>query len=288
LPATRDLINKYQVDIMNENESVITQFGFLKKMKIRSKLISMISIIIIVSLSAMIFIATFFFKSDNEIRIKETNHKLAEVISLKVESDFISLVEKINLMGTTMRQRFTSQAQKDLFTGLFFKNDKNFIYLGIAVKDLSGKKILFTDRISSAAFLADSRSTIPEIEHAANVYAESFFRSFGNDTVVNNVSAALKQPLLGISIPFEKNPDGSIQTILVAYIKLEKFLQIFQSTESGITLTYMINNQGDIIGHPDSNIVMSQANYLNVPIVQMMMKHPLDNGQIRYKNMDGI
>jgi adenylate cyclase len=268
---------------MNENETAISQFGFLKKMKIRSKLISMISLIIIVSLSAMIFIATFFFKSD-----KETNHKLAEVISLKVESDFISLVEKVNLMGTTLRQRFASKAQKDLFTGLFFKNDKNFIYLGIAGKDLTGKKILFTDRVASAAFLADSRSTVPEIEQAANVYAESFFRSFGNDTVVNNVSAALKQPMLGISIPFEKNPDGSVQTILVAYIKLEKFLQIFQSTESGITLTYMINNQGDIIGHPDSNIVMSQANYLNVPIVQMMMKHPLDNGQIRYENTDGI
>jgi adenylate cyclase len=78
------------------------QFGLFSRLKIRSKLISIISIIIVTSLAGMILLATFFFKRDNEIRVKESNFTISQVIAAKSEADFTSIVEKLNIMATTM------------------------------------------------------------------------------------------------------------------------------------------------------------------------------------------
>ncbi|EMN27067.1 hypothetical protein LEP1GSC065_2845 [Leptospira kirschneri serovar Sokoine str. RM1] len=57
---------------------------------IRQKLMVIISIIILISLGTIIALATYFFKSDNEIRVKENNLKLTDVISQKIRSDIAS------------------------------------------------------------------------------------------------------------------------------------------------------------------------------------------------------
>ena len=50
---------------------------------------------------------------------------------------------------------------------------------------------------------------------------------------------------------------------------------------------FMVNDAGDIIAHPDGAMIISGGNYLKLPIVTLMMKSPLDNGQLRYRNEGG-
>jgi adenylate cyclase len=77
-----------------------------------------------------------------------------------------------------------------------------------------------------------------------------------------------------------------VRSILVSYIKLDKLLKAF--TASGITKMFMVNEQGDIIAHPDSAIVVSGGNYINLPIVKLMIKSTIDNGLKRYQDENGI
>ncbi len=58
-----------------------------------------ISIIILISLGTIIALATYFFKSDNEIRVKENNLKLTDVISQKIRSDIASLTKRSLLLA---------------------------------------------------------------------------------------------------------------------------------------------------------------------------------------------
>ena len=133
-----------------EDKDFKKQFGFFSKLQIRSKLISIISIIIIISLSVMISLATIFFKKDNEVRVKESNLTISQVIASKTESDFTAIVEKMNIMATTMLQQFKSEQQKRLFTDLFFTNDKDFLYVGIASAGKNGipefSRSIYNDR----------------------------------------------------------------------------------------------------------------------------------------------
>ncbi len=262
------------------------QFNFFSRMNIQAKLITIISLILISAMTVMIFLATYFFRSDNQVRIQENNLKLAEVISLKVNSDFTTIAEKLNLMGTTMIQQFRSGAQKALFTGLFFTNDKDYVYVGIANRSADGTGLVFRQAVQNNDFFTVNQITPAQMNEINRVNSTVFLKSFSNQPVVQNVSNSFNVPVMGVSIPFQKGPGGSVQSIVFCYIKLDKFLQAFKT--AGIFKAYMVNSQGDILAHPDTNIVLSHGNYLNLPIVQMMLKSKTDNGQTRYRDKDGV
>ena len=251
------------------------------KFKIRTKLISIISLILITSLSGMIFLASYFFRTDNQIRAYELNHKIADITSQKIQNDFASLVEKLNLMGNTMIQQFP---QKALFTDLFFTNDRNMIYVGIGTR--MGAIIRFDNAIYSRPYFYENRLNDAAISRISGIYTASFARAFNNEALVRNVSKSFQAPVLALALPFQKAPDGSILSILVCYMKLDRLLQAFQTRD--IFETFMVDNQGDIIAHPEGKIVLSHGNYLNLPIVEEMIKSKLDNGQKRYKDADGV
>jgi adenylate cyclase len=209
------------------------------------------------------------------------NHKIADITSQKIQNDFASLVEKLNLMGNTMIQQFP---QKLLFTDLFFTNDRNMIYVGIGTR--MGAIIRYDNVIYSHSYFYENRLNDAAINRINGIYAAPFARVFNNEALVQNVSKSFQAPVMALALPFQKAPDGSVISILVCYMKLDRFLQAFQTRD--IFETFMVNNQGDIIAHPDGKIVLSHGNYLNLPIVEEMIKSKLDNGQKRYQDADGV
>ncbi|MBP7738990.1 MAG: HAMP domain-containing protein [Spirochaetes bacterium] len=249
-------------------------------LKIRTKLISIISLILIVSLAGMILLATYFFKSDNEIRANELNHKIADITSQKMQNDCAALVEKLNLMGNTMIQQIP---QKALFTDLFFANDRNMIYVGIGTR--AGGGIRFERSVNSRAFFDENRLTLQAVDAISETYAPAFLGAFGGEAVIQNVSKSFNTPALAMALPFQKNADGSVASILVCYLKLDRFLQAFRTRD--IFETFMVSARGDVIAHPDSRIVLSHGNFIRLPIVEEMLKSRLDNGQKRYRDDDG-
>ena len=228
----------------------------------------------------MIFLASFFFRDDTKIRAVELNHKVAEVTSLKMQTDFAALVEKLNLMGNTMIQQFP---QKALFTDLFFTNDKHLIYVGIGTR--RGAPVRFDNVIYNKPYFSDNQLTLEKM-NAINVsYNEPITAAFNNEAVVQNVSKSFGTPVIAVALPFQKNPDQKVASIIVGYIQLDKFLQTFQTRD--IFETFMVNSRGDIIAHADGKFVLSHSNLLNLPIVEEMLKSKLDNGQRRFRDADG-
>jgi len=259
------------------------QFGFFSRLKIRSKLISIISIIIVASLAIMIILATLFFRKDNEVRVKESNFTISQITASKAESDFTALVEKINLMGTTMLQQFRTVRQKRLFTDLFFSNDRNLLYVGIVSK--RGNSFNVGQAISNKSFFKDNKLDNSIIKDILKDKVSEYNRSFSGEAAVSNVSNRFGLPVISISLPFQRNSDGTARSILVGFIRLNKILESFK--KSGITDVFMVDGKGDLIGHDDTKLILSHANFANLPIVKMMRTSKLDNGQTRYKGDDG-
>ncbi len=267
-----------------EEKTFAKQFSFFSRLKIRSKLISMISIIIVTALAVMISLATIFFKKDNEIRVKESNLTISQVIASKTESDFTAIIEKINIMATTMLQEFKTENQKRLFTDLFFSNDKDFLYVAIGTKDKD--KIIFSKTIYNQKFFTENKITVQMLDQINAENSPRFMKTFNDEAVVHNVSGKLSIPVIAVTIPFQRDAADKVSSIAIGYIRLNKILKSF--TKNGITDTFMINGDGDVIAHPDTNLVINYANFINLPIVDMMMKSKLDNGQTRYKNESGV
>jgi adenylate cyclase len=150
----------------------------------------------------MIMLATYFFRDDNEIRVKESNLKISEVIALKVRSDFLAVVEKINLMGTTMLQEFKSQKQKMLFTDLFFTNDRDFIYVGIAERPGTKGTLQFERPIYNKTFMAENQLSVGDIEAINRTNGDLLVKAFNGDAVVYNFSDSFK--ISAYAFPFRE------------------------------------------------------------------------------------
>ncbi len=254
---------------------------FLYMMTIRTKLIAIISLIIVASLTGMILLATFFFKSDNRIRVNELNLKIAELTSMKIETDIVSLTERLNMIGNTMTRFFPGKAY---FTELFFENDPNMIYVGIATG--TGKAFRVGNAIFSRAFFADNRLSPADMNRVHGENASLFEDAFRNEVSVQNVSKSFGSPVFAIAMPFQTYPGGGVASILVGYVKMNTFLRAFQTRD--IFETFMVNGRGDVIAHPESGIVLSHVSYRNDPIVMQMLKSRIDNGQRRYRDEDGV
>ncbi|MBN1532205.1 MAG: adenylate/guanylate cyclase domain-containing protein [Spirochaetes bacterium] len=245
---------------------------------------SIISLIIITSLSGMIILASFFFRRDTEVRIEEMNLNIAEITSSKVQVEFSSIIDKLNLMGTTLIQQFRSREQQDLFTNIFFRNDKSIVFVGVAERE--GEGLDFRKTLFNSGFMENNKFSEDDMASITRKNGSKLVRAFNNQVVVENVSSDFKMPVIAVVMPFQK-AGNTVQSVVCSYMKLDRFLQTFRKT-GDIRDTFMVNDRGDVLAHPDGKIVLSHGNLINLPIVKMMLESRSDNGQTRYKDLNGV
>ncbi|MBI4977383.1 MAG: adenylate/guanylate cyclase domain-containing protein [Spirochaetes bacterium] len=257
----------------------VKHHSFLYRMKIRTKIILAVSAIIVVSVSGMIVLATVFFRDDNEKRIKENNHALAEVVALKVRSDVSVLVEKAHFIAAILTQEFKVKNQKAELLNLFFKNDPNIVFAGVITrKSFANMEYAASSQqesfITSQGLKADSFQTIP------SVFRERCSQVFGGVGVIENMSGVLPAPLVALAVPLKAGTNG-YESIAVVYVTIDRFTEAFKN--AGITELFMVNGNGDVIAHADASVVTARGKLTTSPIVRSMLTSVMDNGQLRYE-----
>ena len=247
---------------------------------IRFKLISIISIIIVASLTGMIFLATFYFKKDNKVRIQESNLQISEVIAMKMKTE----IEKYQLTAAVMLKE-----KNESMTGyenLLASGEKEILYAGIIRQDAKKTTLDFAKTYYNKPLMNKFMITEKDIMTINEAQNKNYALSFAGEPIITNVSSYLNNPTFSICFPHEKDENGVVKTIIVSYIRLDNMMKTFQTT--GITRVFMVNYKGDIIVHPDLNTVKAGSNVATLPICTMMMKSKMDNGQIRYNDDTGV
>jgi len=248
---------------------------------LRFKLIFIISAVIVVSLSGMIFLATYYFKSDNRIRVQQSNLDIAKILALKVKSDFMTLIDNSKIIT----QEFLDPRGKrgpELITS----TDRNFLFFGIAKNSPAQEGLDFSSQVYNQELLEELQIAREGLEGAGKIHARNLARAFGGEIVVENVSESLRVPVVGLSYALKVRGRDSSSSIVVNYARFDKILLAFKA-EDRIGQVFMVNDRGDVIAHQDGTSVLNARNYINLPIVKAMVKSPQNNGQIRYKDENG-
>ena len=254
---------------------------------IQFKLIFIISLIIVLSLTGMIFLATYYFVIDNRVRIQESNHEVSSLLSLKVRSDFQSILDRSRRATETLLEK--SRGGRASVTDLLFSTEKDFIFSGIAKKDAVTGELIFSETILNQSLMAELQINEENLKAVHDTHKSVFSRSLTGDTVVQNVSETLQIPVVGISYPIQIQGIETVDSIGVSYFRLDEILKAFradQGISKGVNV-FMVNDRGQVIAHPDSSHVLSALNFINIPIVKNMMKSPMNNGQTRYTDASG-
>ncbi len=249
----------------------------LSKWTIKIKLITIISIIFVLSISTMILLATYFFREDSRVRIIETNMKIADAVGSEMRTEFASIIEKVKLILITMVME-DKKNDKNVFLDIFFQDDKDLLMIGEYAKDGDKLNPVFSPRYNTEA-LKELELNEFDLDKSVYMHARNFMESFTGKDLVHNISLGTKLPTFAISVPRDRK---TLDTIIIVVLRTNRIKGAFQQSKTGITEIFLINDRGDIIVHPEEQSVLNEKNLFELPIIQEMLKSKLDSGQKTY------
>lgn len=242
---------------------------------IGAKMLSIITSLLVTALSVMIFLASYFFLEEMRGRIEENSLDRARILGQRVESELESISYKAHLMALSLDQNIGTGEQQALVAQLFFRDNKDFVFLAVADRAANG--FSFRRALSNAEYLATNNVTQADVEALAQSQSAALAEAFNGATIVSNASQGTT-PMLGVSLPLGAN------SIVILFLEPSQVLKSFQS--EGAMRTFMVNGKGDVIAHPDSNVVLARASLLKSPIVESLLKSTNENGQLRFVDPD--
>lgn len=235
-------------------------------------LIAIISIIVIVSL-AMVTVIVSKTTTDDTIVTAETNNRtqndraasdcesrLSNVIS-SVEMFYYLVESSVNQdieVDSTAKRFF--EGNKDVGGVYFINSNKKFInYQFFSEREIN--TALFDSYISQEEEIIDS--LVPGVSQ------------------INNTSPFFGTSSLMIFCTFQS---GSVSEKAVVFISSEKLQE--NLSNNTINLSFIVNNKGEVLVHPDISIMKNGLNFSNHQVVSRMMESGSLNEQFTYVNND--
>lgn len=280
--STRDQSLSFSDYVISEDKKSKSKRSWLKNLfynsSIRLKLVFIISMIIILSISSIIYIATFFFRNDNELRIKEKNLEITELIASKTRADISNLIRSAKLAAISLAQgTVINLADKSEIKELNdLSNEEGFIAIYIYIME-GGRPTLF-QKSYNPIFLTEKNWNKSVLDKAVNKDLKNYTASYKGKTVVLN-SSINKEPLIAVSYPYKMDEASGF---IIALAKMDSILSSFKS--SGITDNFMLTQEGIVLAHSKKEDVYNKTSFKELPIYEKIQDSPINNGQIKFEN----
>lgn len=280
--STRDQSSSFSDYVTSEDKELKSKRSWLKNLfynsSIRLKLVFIISIIIILSISSIIYIATFFFRNDNELRIKEKNLEITELIASKTRSDISNLIRSAKLAAISLAQgTVINLADKSEIKELNdLSNEEGFIAIYIYIME-GGRPTLF-QKSYNPIFLTEKNWKKSNLDKVVSKDLKNYTASYKGKTVVLN-SSINKEPLIAVSYPYKMDEASGF---IIALAKMDSILSSFKS--SGITDNFMLTDEGIVLAHSKKEEVYNKTSFKELPIYEKIQDSPINNGQIKFEN----
>lgn len=244
---------------------------------IRFKLLLIVSLIVLVSLSSMIYLVTYFYKSNSELLIQEYNLSLARLTGTQLEMYLKNTGYKIHLMGSTLIQKNIPDPEKQEQVNTFFSKNREYLFVGIASKQ--DNSYIFDYQYTNEKVFQDNKMDSGTIKIVHDAIQKDIMRSIGGAVTITNISDKFNFSVLAFMIPFEGQPGKSI----VLYLESRDLVGTIQSSfQADIFQVFMVNERGEVLVHSQDSEAISNASKIELPIVRKMLTHQLDNGSQKY------
>ncbi|MBM9501695.1 HAMP domain-containing protein [Leptospira sp. 201903071] len=253
-----------------------TNPGAKTKLPLQIKLMAVISLLMTLTVSTIIFFASSAFRGDSELRVLQNNLNLVNILGLKIKTDINDILSNGKQIANALHQGKDGIS----FADIFFQNDPDFIYAGLfQVVQNNPAKI---NEFFNEPYLSEIKSSQKEISDLVSSRTNLIQKSILTGGRIENLSADFKEPIFAIAIP---SSSGSDPKVLVLILRLEKFLNAFQKQD--ISEVFLVNGEGDLIAHSDPKLLQSNTNFMSLPIVEMMVNSSENTKQTEYKDKDG-
>ncbi len=260
--------NYYNIEVMTKQVKSLDKV----KIPISVKLITIISILVIISLGTVTALVTYFVREDVQLTAEQNNHTINTQTADIAESELINMRNNAFLLVEALSFMDINNEKIEPYIQDYFERNKTIAAISIPqYKDYINNDFFFTNEIDDKIY----STFIQEITGAIE-------RSKKGEVIVLNTTKHLNAPTMALLQPFQVNEENSC---LIIVFSTEKLTEIF--AKSSVNSSYMINDSNDILIHPDIDVIKANKNMSDVSLVQQMRKNNDANRQVIFTDTSG-
>jgi adenylate cyclase len=253
------------------------------------KLVAIISILILFSLSLITFLVSVMVSNDVRITAEDNNLSVNSRSAAAAESTLGTIRSNTLVLLDTLAAAGNVPALSRQAAAFFFERNQDVAAIVVAgpagtagggetasLPAPSFSTLLINDRFFLAnetdsalvsGFLADSEGIVE--------------RAAAGETLILNGAPVFGIPLLVLCYPWQESGRNEAAAV---FFSSESLSETF---ETGANSSYMINGEGDVLVHPEHDLVRVGANFENQDFIRAMRENPGKSMQNLYTAEDG-
>lgn len=268
VPVQRAVSAETQID-----EQDIAAGGFKTRYTIGFKLVTIISLIVVISCSLITVFVNRFVTEDVRISAEENNFVINARTALSVEDRLAALQDSVNAM-LRMRGMYTAAGSDtalfDDYLAMFFDMNQDVYAVDVA-GDTALINEAFDGSVSDTALDAVRSGLSDALERASN-----------GELCIENVSPFFDRYMIALLYPFVS---GEVSYTVMTLVSGSRISEVMES--GSINSSFMVNNEGVVLYHSDDSLTLACADFSGMPLVAGMLAEPEMNMQRLFTDEDG-
>ncbi|MDR1901278.1 MAG: HAMP domain-containing protein, partial [Treponema sp.] len=267
----------------------ITNTAYAAKIRypIGFKLVVIITILILFSLSLITTLVSVLVSNDVRITAEDNNFTINQRSAEEAESHLNMIRSNALVLLDTLNAAGNSPALSRQAAVFFFERNQNIAAIVVASSPRGEETPLSISSSSLSTLLINDRFFLVNeadpalVESFLAANAETVERAAAGETVILNATPATVIPLLVMFYPWQESGAGEAAAIFFSSESLN------ETFGTGTNSSFMINSDGDVLVHPESDLVRAGANLGNQGFIQSMRVNTGERMQSLYTGEDG-
>mgnify|MGYP000950571507 CR=1 FL=1 len=244
---------------------------------IAAKLVIIITVIVLLALGSVTVLVTWLVREDVRITAEQNNHTINSRSASAADSELLTIRSNVFLLLDLLNAAGSSGTLAAQASAFFFERNQHIA--AVLLSDAGGSARGLS-LVNNRFFLSNELD--PSIPAAFMKSAEdSVKKTEGGESMLLNAAGFFGNPIIVMMLPWKEL--GYSQAVLV-FFSTDALAEAFGTGQENTS--FMINHQGDLLVHPDTELVKAGMNLSDYPLVASMWKNYDSNRQIRFKAED--
>ncbi len=250
----------------------------LKLFPLGVKLALIIGFIVLLSLSAVTFLTSFFISKDVKITAEENNLTINSRSASSVQneltyirSNVLQLLDLINVSSGGKTSAMAKQAE-----AFFFERNQEIAEIIVFTQYKTSANLVIHNRLRNNRFFTSNEIDFNTTDAFLAENKEYLLRSCAGETIALNASPFFKNEIMALLLPYR---EGGLEQSLLILFNLESISSILGT--GTVNSSFMINDSADLLCHSESSRIIAGQNVKNHPLINKMRETNQNNAETR-------
>jgi adenylate cyclase len=243
---------------------------------IGAKLVVIITVLLLFSLGTITFLVSVMVSGDVRLTAEDHNFNInkrssaeAEIILNMMRSGALTLLDSLAALDSLAGSGGVSGRMIEVF----FERNRDVAFIGVT----GGAAPALSRSLVNEAFFRANEIKSSSVVSFITSREDELGRCRAGEVVILNAAPVFGRQILVMLCPWREE-------VVAVFFSSDSLIETFGA---GTNVSYMINDEGDILVHADADMVKAGTNIADVPFIRMLWESPENSFQTLYTDANG-